>query len=124
MQLREAHRHHARRAGAHLRLPLPGLPEAHRQCVRRPGAVPAQDVVIAGESREYTRVGDEGTSARFHFCPECGAIVFYWLDAVPGMLAIPVGAFADPQFPAPRVSVYEGRQHPWVRLPDDMEHLD
>ena len=100
-------------------------------CQKRTGSAfgvqarfPAKDVVISGESTEYTRVGDEGTSARFHFCPECGAIVFYWLDAVPGMLAIPVGAFADPQFPPPRVSVYEVRQHPWVRLPDDMEHLD
>ena len=28
-----------------------------------------------------------------------------------------VGAFADPEFPAPRVSVYECRRHSWVRLP-------
>jgi hypothetical protein len=84
----------------------------------------AKDVVVAGESREYTRVGDEGTSARFRFCPECGATVFWWLDAVPGMVAIPVGAFADPQFPPPRVSVYGVRQHPWVRLTGQMEHLD
>lgn len=84
----------------------------------------AKDVVVAGESREYTRVGDEGTSARFHFCPECGATVFWWLDAVPGMVVIPVGAFADPQFPPPRVSVYGVRQHPWVRLTGQMERLD
>lgn len=84
----------------------------------------AKDVVVAGESREYTRVGDEGTSARFRFCPECGATVFWWLDAVPGMVAIPVGAFADPQFPPPRVSVYGVRQHPWVRLTGQMERLD
>jgi hypothetical protein len=33
-------------------------------------------------------------------------------------------AFADPQFPQPRVSVYEEHQHAWLRPPDDMEHLD
>jgi hypothetical protein len=100
-------------------------------CQRRTGSAfgvqarfPAKDVVVTGESREYIRVGDEGTSARFHFCPDCGATVLWWLDAVPGMLAIPVGAFADPQFPPPRVSVYEVRQYPWVQLAEEMEHLD
>ena len=81
-------------------------------------------MTITGDSREYARTGDEGTTARFHFCPECGAIVYYWMDAVPGFIAIPVGAFADPTFPQPRISVYEARQHAWVRLPDDMEHHD
>jgi hypothetical protein len=28
-----------------------------------------------------------------------------------------VGAFADPQFPAPQVSVYDCRRHSWVQLP-------
>ena len=81
-----------------------------------------EGVTIAGASREYARTGDEGTTARFHFCPECGDTVYYLMDAVPGFVAIPVGAFADPGFPPPRVSVYDKRQHPWVRLPDDIEH--
>jgi len=100
-------------------------------CQKRTGSVfgaqarfPADAVTVEGQSREYVRVGDEGTSARFHFCPECGATVFYRLDAIPGVVAVPVGAFADPGFPQPRVSVYEVRQHPWVRLPDGIEHLD
>ncbi|MFC5576919.1 GFA family protein [Lysobacter niabensis] len=100
-------------------------------CQKRTGSVfgmqarfPADAATITGASREYARTGDEGTTARFHFCPECGAIVYYWMDAVPGFIAIPVGAFADPGFPPPRVSVYEARRHPWVRLPDDIEHFD
>jgi hypothetical protein len=35
----------------------------------------------------------------------------------------PVGAFADPNFSAPRVSVWEDRMHPWVGLPDGTEHI-
>lgn len=100
-------------------------------CQRRSGSAfavqarfPAEAVTIRGESREYARTGDEGTTARFHFCPECGAIVFYLPDAIPGVVVVPVGAFADPDFPPPTVSVYEVRQHPWVRLPDDIEHWD
>ena len=37
--------------------------------------------------------------------------------------AVPVGAFADPNFPAPRVSVWEDRMHLWVGLPDGIEHI-
>lgn len=39
-------------------------------------------------------------------------------------IALAVGAFADPQFPAPTVSVYEERMHGWVGLPAAMEHID
>jgi hypothetical protein len=38
-------------------------------------------------------------------------------------LAIPVGAFADPSFPTPSVSVYEERMHGWVVPPADAEHF-
>lgn len=81
-------------------------------------------MTIEGPSTEYAITGDSGTTARFHFCPECGATVFYLMDAYPDMVAVPVGAFADPTFPQPRVSVYGTRQHPWVQLVGYMEHLD
>lgn len=100
-------------------------------CQKRTGSVfgaqarfPEDAVRVEGASREYARTGDEGSTARFHFCPDCGATVFYRLDAFPGMVAVPVGAFADPGFPQPRVSVYGKRRHPWVRLPDDIERHD
>lgn len=100
-------------------------------CQKRTGSVfgaqarfPEDAVTIEGSSTEYVRVGDEGTTARFHFCPDCGATVFYRMDAVPGVVAIPVGAFADPDFPPPRLSIYEERMHGWVRLADGIEHFD
>lgn len=39
-------------------------------------------------------------------------------------IAIPVGAFADPAFPAPAFSVYEERMHRWVTMPADIECMD
>ena len=81
-----------------------------------------QDVTPSGVSSTYTITGDEGTNAKFHFCPNCGATVYYEMEAQPDFLAIPVGAFADPGFPAPTVSVYDSRKHGWVVPPPDAEH--
>jgi hypothetical protein len=71
----------------------------------------------------YVRVGDEGSQVTFHFCPKCGSTVYYELQGLGEFLAIPVGAFADPSFPAPRVSVYESRMHSWVVPPPAAEHI-
>lgn len=94
-------------------------------CQRRTGSAfgaqarfPRDAVRILGSSREYQRRGDSGALLRFHFCPECGSTVHYSIDNDPERVAIPLGAFADPGFPAPRVEVYGGCRHPWVELPD------
>ena len=60
----------------------------------------------------------------FRFCPTCGSTVYYDIDDMPGFIAVPVGAFADPTFPPPVFSVYEARKHAWVGLPDNIEHMD
>ena len=39
-------------------------------------------------------------------------------------IAIPVGLFCDPQFPAPKYSVWEARKHPWVGIDAEVEHHD
>ena len=100
-------------------------------CQRRTGSVfatqarfPADAVTVSGHSTAYVRVGDEGGRARFHFCPVCGDTVYYALDALPDVVAVPVGAFADPMFPPPSVSVYEARMHAWVVLPAGIDHHD
>jgi hypothetical protein len=84
----------------------------------------ADKVRIEGAATEYVRVGDEGGSATFHFCPRCGSTVYYQIDAAPDVVAVAVGAFADPSFPAPQYSVYEARKHAWVGVPADAEHYD
>ncbi len=100
-------------------------------CQKRTGSAfglqarwPADRVTIAGNAHEWVRVGDEGSSATFRFCPTCGATVYYENDTMPGTIGVPVGAFADPTFPPPRVSVYGVRRHPWVALPALVEELD
>jgi len=100
-------------------------------CQRRTGSVfgaqarfPAEHVRIEGRHTDYTRESDDGDGSHtFSFCPDCGAIVFYTSLGMDGVIAVPIGAFADPTFPQPRVSVWEGRKHPWVQLPPGMEHI-
>jgi len=79
-------------------------------------------VRIEGRSTEYVRSSDSGDPRTFHFCPECGATVYYRLSKVPDLIAIPIGAFADPTFPAPTISIYESRRHPWLTVPAAVEH--
>ena len=80
-------------------------------------------MTISGQGTEYVRVGDEGGRATFTFCPICGDTVFYVTQGSEDAVAIPVGAFADPTFPAPTFSVYENRKHGWVDMVGNMEHM-
>jgi hypothetical protein len=98
-------------------------------CQRRTGSAfgfqarfPRSDVRLTGDSCEYVRHSDQGEPRTFHFCPECGTTVYYVVSSAPELVAVPVGAFADPAFPAPQFSVWESRMHKWVALPSDIEH--
>lgn len=99
-------------------------------CQRRTGSAfsvqarwPREAVQITGESREFVRHSDEdGEARRFHFCPQCGATVYYFTDAE--LVAIPVGVLGEPDFSPPTVSVWESRKHAWVTLPDGARHHD
>lgn len=101
------------------------------ECQRRTGSVfavqarwPRERVHIEGEPTRWDRVGDEGGVATFHFCPVCGATVYWTMDRQPDVVAVAVGALADPSFVAPSVSVYGERKHAWVTLPDGAEQFD
>jgi hypothetical protein len=100
-------------------------------CQRRTGSAfgvqarfGAEQIRTEGRYSEYVRISDEGDKRIFYFCPDCGATVFFKFPAAPEMIAVPVGAFADPAFPAPTRSVWKSRRHPWVTLPEDIEQPD
>jgi hypothetical protein len=92
-------------------------------CQRRTGSVFsalasfAAPFEVSGTATEYVRVGDQGARFTFRFCPVCGTTVFHTEEGNDRSVSVAVGAFADPDFPAPRVSVYDCRRHPWVQLP-------
>ena len=101
------------------------------QCQRRTGSAfsaqarfPAERVRLSGPSTTWARTGDSGGKATYWFCPTCGSTVAYETEATPGLIAVPLGAFADPSFPPPRFSVWERRKHPWVEITAEVEHDD
>ena len=97
-------------------------------CQRRTGSsyhldawYPSVDATIHGPSSIYRRSGDRGDELIFHFCPNCGSNVYFYLpQALPHMTGIAVGCFADANFPAPKISIYEKRRHRWLAIPTGM----
>lgn len=100
------------------------------ECQRRTGSVFATlasfaaPYEITGTATEYLRTGEHGARFRFRFCPVCGSHVYKTEEGEDGRVSIAVGAFADPGFPAPRVSVYTKRRHPWVELPPSIVRFE
>ena len=102
-----------------------------RACQRRTGSpfgaqarFATTDVEIGGQSAIWNRTADSGNRVESHFCPNCGSTVFYLNEKEPDVVAVAVGAFADPTFPQPTVSVYEARRHHWVSVPDGIDRVD
>jgi hypothetical protein len=100
-------------------------------CQRRTGSAfgiqarfESKHVRVTGRHSDYVRTSDEGEGRTFHFCPDCGATVFYELSTVADVVAVPIGAFAEPDFPPPTVSIYESRRHSWLGMTATMEHHD
>lgn len=99
------------------------------ECQKRSGSAFATqarwrdvDLSVSGEFRIWERIADSGHLVTYRFCPSCGSTMAYAIEGWPGVTAVPVGNFADPDFPPPGYSVYEHRQHPWVAISGQVEH--
>ena len=91
------------------------------ECQRRTGAVfgnqawfEKQQITVSGSSTKFSRSSDEDRLVSFQFCPVCGSTVYWEAERFPGLMAVAVGSFADPAFPAPKHSGWERRRHNWV----------
>jgi hypothetical protein len=89
------------------------------ECQRRTGAVISNQarfrrdqVTFAGQAATWTRTAESGNALTFHFCPTCGSTVYWQGEGFPGYVAVAIGNFADPNFPAPSIAVWEESRHP------------
>jgi hypothetical protein len=94
------------------------------ECQRRTGSpfgiaafFDANSTKIVGSSRVYQRSSDSGFPITLHFCGTCGSTVFWYPSRKPSAVAVAVGCFGDPSFPAPTQAVYAEHRHPWVVVP-------
>ena len=96
------------------------------ECQRRTGAIMSnqarfrrEQVTVNGTATAWKRKGESGNTITYYFCPVCGSTVYMENEAFPGVVAAAVGNFADPNFPAPTVSVWEEARHHWLSVPPD-----
>jgi hypothetical protein len=100
-------------------------------CQRRSGVpwssaayFPSESVRLDGPNKIYTRTSDAGTRINHHFCPTCGTTVCWARETGATRFGIPVGAFNDPSFPAPSLSVWEKRRYAWSPAMENLAHWD
>ena len=97
-------------------------------CQKRSGSTfaaqarwPVEQVAISGQARIWQQAGDEGGTATFSFCPDCGSSLFYTNEGMEDLIAIAMGGFAGTGWvlPVPQYSVYESRKPEWVAIISD-----
>jgi hypothetical protein len=78
------------------------------ECQRRTGAVISnqarfhrEQITFAGQATAWSRKAESGNALTFYFCPTCGSTVYWEGKGFPGYVAVAIGNFADPKFPAP-----------------------
>ena len=96
------------------------------ECQRRTGAVIGnlarfrrEQITFNGTATAWKRTGESGNTLTCYFCPTCGSTIYFENETFPGIVAVAIGNFADPNFPTPIVSVWEETRHSWVSLPPD-----
>lgn len=72
------------------------------------------DVLVEGEGAGFTRIGDNDGAATQVFCEKCGATLYHHNSAVPAIISVRVGAFADSLSAAGRLGL--SRRHPQARV--------
>ncbi len=118
---------HAACACGRLQMTLEGEPRLVSMChclacQRRTGSVygvqawfaPEQIAAVSGDASQYARVAESGKTVTYQFCRNCGSTISWRAEKRPDLVAVAVGAFADPEFSAPNVALWERRRHEWL----------
>jgi hypothetical protein len=85
-------------------------------------------ISIAGTTQVYNGLEIDGVGTAngadvsYHFCPTCGSTMFWTFEGRP-ITVIPVGNFADPEFPAPMAELNTPFRHHWVRPVEGAEQF-
>jgi hypothetical protein len=75
------------------------------------------NVTLKGDYKSFTRPADSGKKLTNYFCPTCGSNLAWEAEIRPGWIGVAVGGFADRNFPAPTVVLYDDNRHAWIEPP-------
>jgi hypothetical protein len=117
-----------------VRYQVQGVPEicqiCHcRYCQRRAGTAfgtvayfnESAVIFLQGELREYEHHSDAtGRWLRMQFCPICGTTVTHTVEIRPGLRAIAVGTFDDPEWAPIERHIWVQSKRSWVSIPRGM----
>jgi hypothetical protein len=79
---------------------------------------PQSAVTIAGDARGWPHRGESGRLTEHHFCATCGSTLYFFNEALPGLIGVSAGCFPDKDFPAPRTAYWSSQRHSWVTMPE------
>jgi len=78
---------------------------------------------MRGALRNVTHAAASGGKIHNYSCPQCGSTVYWKLSNLPALIAVAVGAMAEPKYPAPVISVFEQSKHDWVQIDGAVKHF-
>jgi hypothetical protein len=81
-----------------------------------------EGIRVSGQSTVFARRADSGRKFDTHFYSSCGTSLYWEAEVAPDFIWVAVGAFVDPQFPAPMMSVWEESKHPWLSFSHSLDH--
>jgi hypothetical protein len=100
-------------------------------CQRRSGSAfsytaffPGPASTVTGAAQSFRRSADSGRWHEANFCPSCGCTVFIRMEAMPGVIAVPVGCFTEPGFIKPGRLYWTVRRHHWLATLQDIEMIE
>ena len=71
------------------------------------------DVVIEGETNNYSSVTDTGSKITRYFCPQCGSRLFATSNVVTDVISVSAGTLEDSAWFKPGAIVYNKRKPKW-----------
>jgi len=60
----------------------------------------------------------KGHDQQRHFCSRCGTTLFWYISALPGLIGIAGGCFADEGLPEPTLSLTHHEMEDWLTVPE------
>ena len=76
--------------------------------------------ILQGELKSFSVKGSSGSDVTRLFCGECGTPIFSELAVAPGVKVIKVGAFDDPSFFSPEMTVWTSSAQPFALIDSEL----